>query len=374
MARPGKKGGLRYIEEHLGPDGKLRRYFRIGKGTRTPMPFVAGDPNDDPAFMQAYNALRGQATGIAIPADRLPTTRGARPVMVRASADSFGAALDRYYRHSTFVALAEDSQYAHRGALNRFARRFGAAPMAGLDHEAIQEAIRPLEPWPQQKLVIALRRFVRWARATGELDARALDPTLGLALHPVPKIKGHQPWSDQHRAQFERRWPVGTRERLAYEIMARLGLRRADVRRLGPEHVVVGMLRFQPRKTARTTRVWLDQPIDPELMRVIAATKVTGAKTFLVNQQGEPFAKSSFAAFMRRAYAAAGLPAHCRNHGLRKAMMLDLVEAEAGVHEIMALSGHSTMKEIENYTRNYDRRKAAVRALEKRKRWGLGNS
>jgi len=366
MARPGKKDGLRYIEPHKGNDGKLRYYFRRGKGARVAMPPVVGDPKLDPSFMAAYAILLNESAGIKLPNRILPT--GPRPVVMHVTADSFGAALSRYYRHSTFVALAEDSQYAHRGALNRFAKQFGALPLDGLTHNAIQAAIRPLEPWPQQKLVIALRRFVRWARATGELDARAQDPTLGLALHPVPKIRGHQPWTDKERTQFERCHPVGTRERLAYEIMNRLGLRRADVRRLGPEHVVNGMLRFQPRKTARTTSVWLDQPMDRELARIIAATKVTGAKTFLVNQQGEPFAKSSFAAFMRRAYAAAGLPAHCRNHGLRKAMMLDLVEAEAGVHEIMALSGHSTMKEIENYTRAFDRRKAAVRALEKRQR------
>jgi len=374
MARPGKKGGLRYIEEHLGPDGKLRRYFRIGKGTRTPMPPTAGDPNDDPAFMAAYNALRGEATGIAIPKDRLPKTRGARPVIVRASADSFGAALDRYYRHSSFTELAAMTQENHRRDLNRFARRFGAAPMAGLDHEAIQEAIRPLEPFPQRHLVYALRKFVTWARATGELDARTQDPTLGLALHPAPKIRGHQPWTDKQRAQFERRWPIGTRERLGYEIMHRLGLRAFDARRLGPDHVSNGWLRFQPHKTRSSSKVWLDQPMDPELMRIIAATKVTGARTYLVNSHGKPFPRETFRRFMRDAYTAARLPADCRNHGLRKSMMIDLVEAEAGVHEIMALSGHVTMKEIENYTRDYDRRKAAVRAQEKRQRRSLGNS
>jgi integrase len=108
--------------------------------------------------------------------------------------------------------------------------------------------------------------------------------------------------------------------------------------------------------------------MDTTLAKVIAATKVTGTKTFLVNEQGEPFAKSSFAAFMRRAYANAGLPAHCRNHGLRKCMMLDLVAIEVKAHDIMAMSGHTTLKEIENYTRHFDRRAAAVRAMEKRDR------
>lgn len=367
MARPGKKDGLRYVEPHLGPDGKLRHYFRIGKGTRTPMPPVDGDPKLDPAFMAAYAILLNEAAGKSLPAHALPKPTGARPVVMRVATDSFGAALSRYYRHSTFAKLAQDTQYGHRGALNRFAKKFGTAPMNGLDHEVIQEAIRPLEPWPQQHLVTALRRFVRWARATGELDMKAPDPTLGLALHEVPKIKGHKAWTDAQRAQFERRWPVGTTERLAYEILNRLGLRRADVRRLGPVHVLGGMLRFQPRKTANTTAVWIEQPeFDPDLARIIAATTVVGAKTFLVDRSGKPFAKSTFAAFMRRAYAAAGLPPECRNHGLRKSMMLDLVEAGAAPHEIMAMSSHSTLKEIEGYTRAFDRRQATMRAMEKR--------
>jgi integrase len=368
MARPGKKEGLRYVEPHRGPDGKVRYYFRKGKGARIAMPPVppGTDPKLDPAFIAAYAMLLNEVAGITAPDRIVPKLPGgARPVVMRVTTDSFAAALSRYYNSSIFRGLAEASQTSHRGPLNKFAKRYGAAPMSGLTSTTVQEAIKPLEPFAQQKLVAAMRRFVKWARATGELDASSPDPMQGLALHPIPKIKGHQPWEAKHYAKFERRWEIGTRERLAYEILKRLGLRRSDVRRLGPEHVVNGMLRFQPRKTRNTTAVWLDQPMDRELLRIIAAT-VTGAKTYLVDNRGKPFANSTFAAFMRRAYDRAGLPPECRNHGLRKGMMIDLVEAQAGVHEIMALSGHSTMKEIENYTKAFDRRRAALRAIEKR--------
>lgn len=368
MARPSK--GLRYVEPHRGRDGVTRYYFRC-RGARTPMPLVDGDPKLDPAFMSAYATLFAEATGHKLPAYNVPRlARTANPVIMRAAPDSVGAAINRYYRHSTFAVLAPDTQESHRGALNRFAKKFGREPLSIMDHEAVQEAIKPLEPWPQRHLVTALRRFVRWARATGEMDTKAQDPTLGLALHDVPKIKGHQPWTTDHHKKFEKRWPIGTRQRLAYEIMLRLGLRRRDVHRLGPQHVTNGWLLFQPRKTSRTTAVWLDQPFDTRLAQVIAATTVVGTETYLVNDLGKPFAKSSFAAFMRRAYRAAGVPETCRNHGLRKNMMLELVEAEVRPHDIMALSGHSTLKEIENYTRNFDRRKAAIRAMQKRENNG----
>lgn len=81
MARPGKKDGLRYIEPHRGSDGKLRYYFRRGKGTRTAMPPVDGDPKLDPAFMMAYGILFSEATGKNLPTHTQPKTR-ARPVVM----------------------------------------------------------------------------------------------------------------------------------------------------------------------------------------------------------------------------------------------------------------------------------------------------
>jgi hypothetical protein len=45
----------------------------------------------------------------------------------------------------------------------------------------------------------------------------------------------------------------------------------------------------------------------------------------------------------------------CTPHGLRKRCLTDLAERGATAHEIMSVSGHLTLKELERYTRMADR-------------------
>jgi integrase len=59
----------------------------------------------------------------------------------------------------------------------------------------------------------------------------------------------------------------------------------------------------------------------------------------------------------------AGLPERCVFHGLRKAALTRLAEAGCTVHQIAAVSGHKTLKEIERYTKAADQRRLAREAL-----------
>jgi hypothetical protein len=50
---------------------------------------------------------------------------------------------------------------------------------------------------------------------------------------------------------------------------------------------------------------------------------------------------------------------------LRKAGCKLMAESDCNVHEIMAVSGHRTLKEVARYTEAYDRKQAAARAQAK---------
>jgi len=69
--------------------------------------------------------------------------------------------------------------------------------------------------------------------------------------------------------------------------------------------------------------------------------------------------------------AAAGLPTaedapdRCVPHGLRKGGSRVMAESDCTPHEIMSVTGHTTLKEVKRYTDAYDRKKAAARALAK---------
>jgi integrase len=91
--------------------------------------------------------------------------------------------------------------------------------------------------------------------------------------------------------------------------------------------------------------------------------------TFLVTQYGAPFSAKGFGEAFRGWCSAAGLPRECTAHGLRKACARRLAEAGCNPHEIMSITGHKTLAEVERYTRAVDRerlvREAAIKLVVK---------
>jgi len=55
----------------------------------------------------------------------------------------------------------------------------------------------------------------------------------------------------------------------------------------------------------------------------------------------------------------------CSAHGLRKAAARRLAEAGCSAHEIAAITGHATLREVARYTEAADRRKLAASAMAK---------
>jgi hypothetical protein len=52
-------------------------------------------------------------------------------------------------------------------------------------------------------------------------------------------------------------------------------------------------------------------------------------------------------------------------HGVRKADCRIMAESDCNAHEIMSVSGHSSLKEVERYTRDFGRKRLAARAQAK---------
>ena len=58
---------------------------------------------------------------------------------------------------------------------------------------------------------------------------------------------------------------------------------------------------------------------------------------------------------------------HCSAHGLRKAAARRLAEAGCTEHEIAAITGHASLREVARYTRAADQRRLADAAMKKEK-------
>ena len=130
--------------------------------------------------------------------------------------------------------------------------------MAGLDR-------RGATPFAAKTFLKALRGLFRWATENSFIDR---DPTEGVRI-PLPRTDGFHSWTEDEIAQFEARWPIGTRERLALTILLYTGLRRGDAVRLGRQHIKDGIITLRAGKTG--TQIII--PVLPELAAIINASR-----------------------------------------------------------------------------------------------------
>ena len=74
-----------------------------------------------------------------------------------------------------------------------------------------------------------MRALFTWAT---ESELVAADPTRDVKSVKRPP-GGFHAWTEAEIDQFEAKWPIGTRERLAFTILLYTGLRRGDAAALG---------------------------------------------------------------------------------------------------------------------------------------------
>jgi integrase len=171
------------------------------------------------------------------------------------------------------------------------------------------------------------------------------NPVVGIAGVKIPKTRGYHTWEDHEIAQYRAHWPLGTQERLVMEFALEAVSRRVEVLRLGPQHVRNGRIRIERVKGSRE----VDIPLTPELAAAIDAMRKVHL-TFIVSQWGKPYTADALGKLFGRWATEAGLPKRCRLHGLKKGGMRHLAEAAATAHELMAISGHKTLSEVQRYT------------------------
>ena len=97
-----------------------------------------------------------------------------------------------------------------------------------------------------------MRAFFAWAI---EDKLVTIDPTKGVKLLAGPNdAHGFHTWTQAELDRYEAQWPVGTRERLAYDLLLYTGLRRGDAVRVGHPHERDGVItvRMEMRSAAKT--------------------------------------------------------------------------------------------------------------------------
>ncbi len=337
---------LKYVVEDTDRHGNVRRYFRRKGQPKIRLPGLPGSDE----FMQAYRA--------ALTGRREIRERGRS-----ASVGTFGYLCQSYYASATFKALDISTQKWRRRALDLICEKHRDKPIAVMQSKHVRMLRDELadRPGAARNRLKALQALFRWAI---EEDQAPQDPTRDVKAIPYT-TRGHHTWTLEEIEQFEGRHPVGSKARLALHLMLYTACRREDVVRLGPQHLRNGRFQFQQAKNEHRNPIDIDIPLHHDLAEIISQTP-SGHLTFLVTEYGRPFTAVGFGNKFKDWCRQADLP-HCSCHGLRKATAARLAERGATPHEIMAVTGHQSLVEVERYTRAARKSRLADAAMSKLK-------
>jgi integrase len=93
----------------------------------------------------------------------------------------------------------------------------------------------------------------------------------------------------------------------------------------------------------------MEIPVHPKLQEITDATDQT-PHIFLTTAYGKPFTLQGISGAMKDWCTQAGIP-HCSSHSLRKSSATRLAEAGCSPHQIMSITGHKSLKEVEVCTK-----------------------
>jgi len=324
---------LKYVNDYRDRTGKKRFYFRRGGKRLGALPGEVGSEE----FMSAYHRFL---------AENKPTAPSPR-----AGEGTFGRLINEYYGSRPFLNLKPSSRQIYRYVLEPLAKAHGHRLVRDMRADKIGKIIQDIgenKPGMANLTKSVLQKLMKYAVKE---KWRADNPVIG-----IERFKGgeHHTWNEGELKTFETRWPLGTRERLAYALLLYTIQRVGDVAKMRRADIVDGELHVVQDKTGAE----LYLPILPELAQAMKAYPAKGL-ALIGAENGRPMTRAGLSQMMRAAIKEAGLPAKCVSHGLRKAGMRRLAEEGATEKQIAAWSGHKTLREIERYTKAADQRRLA---------------
>lgn len=340
----------RYDNVTVDPDrhGKLRARYRKGGKTI----YLTALP-DQPGFEAELDGVRAAS----------------KAVTVHHKQGSINDLCARYYACADFKVKGNaDTRARRRGIIEWFRVLTGNDMVADFGFEHIEAILLKKTrkvlgdkgrtiggEVAARKLHKELRRLFAYAK---KLKMIASNPVEEAERIGKARLTGFYPWSEADIARYKARHHVGTKARLALEIILWTAQRRGDARLFGPRHVAGGRASFTPGKTGRG----MGMILAPDLRAAIDAMPSIGISTYLVTDWGKPFSKDGFGNKFREWCDEAGLP-QCTAHGLRKAAARRAAETEATQQQLKAVGGWRGDSEVTIYTESVEQSRLADAAI-----------
>jgi integrase len=337
MPRPRPPHLHREISRH----GRPLWYVRVGKGARTRIRAEYGSPQFDIEYQAAV-------------------TGAPRPQRGKAAPGSLAWLVERYRETTAWMDLSVATRRNREIHFREIIKTAGNVSYRAITnaHVVAGRERRAATPSWARKYLDAMRGLFRWAKEAGHVT---VDPTERVKNPQPRKGAGFRKWSEEDAAAYERRWPIGTRERVWRDVLFYTGLRRGDAVRLGRQHVKNGVAELRTEKSQGEVAVYL--PILPILQRTIDAGP-TGDLAFICGKNGRPFTKESFGNMFKKACLAAGLT-NASAHGCRKIAATRAADSGATIAQLNAIFGWRGSAMASLYTQEADRKRLAADAMNK---------
>lgn len=351
----------KYVSSFIDNRGKRRYRFRRGGAGG----YFNAHPNS-PAGKAEYAAF---VSGV-------PVESAAKREITPGSIDDL---LGRYYGSTDFRGQAQDHSLAKRRAvLETFREKHGHRPAKTARYDKLDKYIAEVAvPWTDEKgrkhggpfAAETARKLIRGLfKYAVKIQWRTDNPMDHVEYRPK-KTKGFHSWTEEEIEQFQACWALGTKQRLALELMLWTGKRRSDAHRLGPQHIRGEALYGRDKKTDKEWEI----PIAQQLREAIDAMPATNHLCFVPSDRGRAYSAASFGNMFREWCNKAGLP-HCSSHGLRKAISRRLAEDGQGNAGIKSITLHSRDEEVALYVAAADQKRLAKTAIERLSRSKLSSS
>jgi integrase len=350
----------RYVMPDKQRDGRARWLFRRKGFPKVTLP----KPDNSKRFWDAYAAALTGKPPKKLAAKVKPTAE-----------HTFGWLCEQYTKFGDFAGNEEITVVDRHRALMGMRREpinpgseltFEDCPISefGKQHALTLRDLRKDAPIMANKRLMYLGGMFRWAMGNEKLLKIKIDsdPTAGVKRFKKKKGGWHT-WTVEEMQRFMTTYPIGTRERLAFSIMAFTGVRISDACQLGPKHVVGEWIRKVQHKFRKRDGKMIEVPMLPELAAVIAATPgADKGETFLLNALGRPYTIKSAADAFKQWCKAAGLP-HCSAHGIRKFSAVEASYNGATDRQLKAMFNWEGSGEVDVYTRMAQRRRLAEKGM-----------
>lgn len=269
---------------------------------------------------------------------------------------TYDALIASFYRTPKWLEMRPSSQATYRGIIERFRAKNGHKDARRVTAAAIDAKLSGMSDTPAAANNLR-KTLARLHRHAIKLGWRTDNPVL--ATDSFKSGKGWHTWTEGEITAFQKAWPLGTKERLALELLLWTGLRESDVVTVGRQHRRGDTLYLRHHKNDSETQV----QIAPALAEALASYD-SGTLTYLATQFGKPYTPKGFYNWFKRACIKAGI-GHCHPHGLRKAISRRLAEAGATHLEGRSVTGHKTDRMFAYYAESANKRALAGSAIAK---------